>query len=509
MILENNLFFLAGIAALSLIAGFFLNRLISAYRTGTAEAAAKKRIEEAQTSAQDLVLKAKEKVVQVLEEAKEEERVRKAQLDKLEERILKKEDQLGEETKEVEKQKVKIVQDVEKLKLAKQQIEEMKGRVADELEKAAGMKREEAKEKLMKEIREASREDLALLSQKLEEERREEIEKKSLEIITTSIQRYARSNISEMTTSVYHLPDEDLKGKIIGREGRNIRTIERMTGVELIVDEAPDSVVLSSYDPMRREIARIALDKLLKDGRIQPAKIEEKVEEAKQELSKRMQEKGEEAALEVGVYDLPKEIIQLLGRLNFRTSYGQNVLNHSVEMAHIARMIASELGLNAEITKKAALLHDIGKAIDHEVEGTHVEIGRKILKKYNIDEQVIRAMESHHDDYPYSVPEAFVVAAADALSAARPGARRETVENFIKRLEELEQVAKSFNGVRDVYAISAGRELRVFVIPEKIDDFGALTLARDIAKKIESELKYPGEIKVNVIREMRAVEYAK
>ncbi|MFA5173251.1 MAG: ribonuclease Y [Candidatus Paceibacterota bacterium] len=509
MILENNLVFLAGLAAVSAIIGFFLNRLISIYLTGTAEQTAKKRIEEAQTNAQDLVLKAKEKAVQILEEAKEEERVKKAQLDKMEERILKKEDQLEEGTKEVEKQKVKIVQDVEKLKLAKQQIEEMKGRVAEELEKAAGMKREEAKEKLMKEIREASREDLAILSQKLEKERREEIEKKSLEIITSSIQRYARSNISEMTTSVYHLPDEDLKGKIIGREGRNIRTIERMTGVELIVDEAPDSVVLSSYDPMRREIARIALDKLLKDGRIQPAKIEEKVEEAKQELAKRMQEKGEEAALEVGVYDLPKEIIQLLGRLYFRTSYGQNVLNHSVEMAHIARMIASELGLNAEITKKAALLHDIGKAIDHEVEGTHVEIGRKILKKYNIDEQVIRAMESHHDDYPYSVPEAFVVAAADALSAARPGARRETVENFIKRLEELEQVAKSFNGVRDVYAISAGRELRVFVIPEKIDDFGALTLARDIAKKIESELKYPGEIKVNVIREMRAVEYAK
>lgn len=509
MFLENNLFFVLGIVAVSVAAGFLVSRLLSNYRSGSAEQQAKKKVEEAQASAQDLVLKAKEKAVEILEEAKGEEKARKNQLDKMEERILKKEDQVEAEAKEVEKQKVKIVQDVEKIKLAKQQIDEMKGRVAIELEKAAGMTRDEAKERLEKEIKEANREDLAILSQKLEKERREEIEKKSLEIITTSIQRYARSSVSEMTTSVYHLPDEDLKGKIIGREGRNIRTIERLTGVELIVDESPDSVILSSYDPLRREVARMSLDKLLKDGRIQPAKIEEKVEEAKQELSKKMQEKGEEAALEVGVYDLPKEIIQLLGRLYFRTSFGQNVLNHSVEMAHIAKMISSELGLNAEVTKKAALLHDIGKAIDHEVEGTHVEIGRKILKKYNIDEQVIRAMESHHDDYPYSVPEAYVVAAADALSAARPGARRETVENFVKRLEELEAVAKSFQGVKDVYAISAGRELRVFVIPEKVDDFGALALARDIAKKIESELKYPGEIKVNVIREMRAVEYAK
>ncbi len=335
------------------------------------------------------------------------------------------------------------------------------------------------------------------------------MEKKAIGIITTALQRYARTHVSELTTTTFPLTDEELKGKIIGREGRNIRALERATGVELVIDETPDSIVISSFDPYRREVARLALMKLIKDGRIQPAKIEEKVEEAKAELSKRVLEVGEAAAMEVGVYGLPKEILQLLGRLHFRTSYGQNVLTHSIEMAHIAGMIASELGLNVEVTKKGALLHDIGKAIDHEVEGTHVELGRKILKKYNIEEAVIQAMQSHHEDYPYAAPEAYVVAAADVLSGARPGARRDTLENYIKRLNDLEKIALEFPGVRQAYAISAGRELRVFVIPEKIDDFRALELAREIANRIQSELKYPGEIKVNVIREVRAVEYAR
>ena len=275
------------------------------------------------------------------------------------------------------------------------------------------------------------------------------------------------------------------------------------------MDEAPESIVLSSFDPLRRETAKIALEKLLKDGRIQPAKIEEKVEEAKAELGKRMQEIGEQAALELSILGLPKEIIQLLGRLYFRTSYGQNVLVHSIEMAHISGMIAAELGANVEVAKKAALLHDIGKAISHEVEGTHVELGRKILQKYGIEELVIKSMESHHEEYPFSTPESFIVAAADILSAARPGARRDNIENYLKRLEDLEKLAGGFEGVKSVYALSAGREIRVFVIPEKIDDFGALQLAKDIASKIQSDLKYPGEIKVNVIRESRAVEYAK
>jgi len=305
------------------------------------------------------------------------------------------------------------------------------------------------------------------------------------------------------------LPNEEIKGKIIGREGRNIRALERATGVELIIDESPENIIISSFDPLRREIARLALEKLIKDGRIQPAKIEEKVEEAKQEISKRLSEIGEQASLEVGVINLPKDILQLLGRLHFRTSYGQNVLVHSIEMAHISSMIAAELGLNVEVAKKGALLHDIGKAISHEVEGTHVNLGRKILKKYGIDDAVIQAMESHHEEYPFSTPESFVVAAADILSAARPGARRDTVENYLKRLGDLEKIAGGFEGVKTAYALSAGREIRVFVVPEKIDDFGAFQLAKNIASKIQSEMKYPGEIKVNVIREMRAVEYAK
>jgi len=327
--------------------------------------------------------------------------------------------------------------------------------------------------------------------------------------MTSAIQRLSRSHVATVTTTTFDLKSEDLKGKIIGREGRNIRTLERLTGVELIIDETPDSLVISSFDPVRREIAKLALEKLILDGRIQPAKIEEKVEEAKQEINRRIFEEGEKAVYELGIYDLPKEIIQLLGRLYFRFSFGQNVLVHSIETAYLASMIASELGLNTEVAKRAGLLHDIGKAIDYEVEGSHVELGKKILKKYGIGEEIIKAIESHHEEYPFSTPESFVVAAADALSAARPGARKDTLENYLKRLEELEKIAYSFKGVKNAYAISAGRELRVFVEPEKIDDFGALQLARDIAVKIGNELKYPGEIKVTIIRETRAVEYAR
>ncbi|MEK7478821.1 MAG: ribonuclease Y, partial [Patescibacteria group bacterium] len=334
-------------------------------------------------------------------------------------------------------------------------------------------------------------------------------EKKSLDIITSAIQRYSRSHVADITTSVFQLQDEELKGKIIGREGRNIRTLERLTGVEFIIDETPDAVVISSFDPLRREVARLALEKLVKDGRIQPAKIEEKVEEAKQELNKRIEEIGENAVLEVGVIGIPKEIITLLGRLYFRSSFGQNVLIHSIEMAHISGMIASELGVNVEIAKKGALLHDLGKVIDHEVEGSHVEIGIKLLKKYGVDERIVAAMQSHHEEYPFSSPESYIVAAADILSAARPGARRGTMENYIKRLQDLEKIAMTFEGVKNAYAVSAGREIRVFVVPEKIDDFGALQLAKNIASKIETDLNYPGEIKVNVIREMRAVEVAR
>ena len=386
---------------------------------------------------------------------------------------------------------------------------ELRAKTETELERLSGMSRDEAKQALIEGVRLKYQGDLAQALQKMDQEQHEAIEKKSLGIITTALQRYARSHVAELTTTIFHLGDEELKGKIIGREGRNIRALERATGVEFVIDEAPGAVVISSFDPYRREVARIALEKLVKDGRIQPAKIEEMVEEAKSELQKRTQEIGEAAATEVGIYDLPKELLQLLGRLHFRTSFGQNVLVHSIEMAHIAGIMAAELGLNVGIAKKGALVHDIGKAIDHEVEGTHVELGIKLLRKYSVSEEIVEAMQSHHEDYPYARPEAYIVTAADVLSAARPGARRGTIENYIKRLADLEKIAGEFPGVKNAYAIAAGRELRVFVIPEKIDDFRALELAREIANRIQTELKYPGEIKVNVIRETRAVEYAK
>jgi ribonuclease Y len=425
------------------------------------------------------------------------------------ERLIKQQDS-------IEKQAVLIREREEEIRRATLEIEEQRQSIrkliesqSQKLEQIANLSPTAAKEELIRQAREKHQEDLAMTLQKMFKERKDEIEKKGLEIMVTALQRYARSHVAEATTSFFPLKDEDLKGKIIGREGRNIKAIERATGVELIIDETPDSIMISSFDPFRREIAYMALEKLLKDGRIQPAKIEEKVEEARQELEVRMHQIGEAAANEVGVFDLPKELITLLGRLHFRTSFGQNVLTHSIEMAHIVAMIAAELKLNVAVAKKGALLHDIGKAIDHDVEGTHVDLGRKLLKKYGIDEAVIWAMQSHHDDYPYASPESYVVTAADILSAGRPGARRGTVENYIRRLADLERIASEFPGVRQSYAVNAGRELRIFVIPEKIDDFRALELAREVANKIQSELKYPGEIKVNVIRELRAVEYAR
>lgn len=508
MIYQNPIFW-GALIFLGLVIGYFIRQLIAVRQANSVEQKIRRQLEEAKAKAKELILEAQEKATNLLEEAKKEEREGKLQLTRLEERLLKKEEQLEQEAANLKAKENRIIQEVEKLKSVKSEIEELKQKALKELERIAGLSATEAREWLLKSIKERYQQEIISIIQKLERERREEIERRSLEIMTTAIQRYARSHVSEVTTAVFNLDDEDLKGKIIGREGRNIRALERATGVELIIDETPDSIVISSFDPVRRELAKLALQKLIKDGRIQPAKIEEKVEEARQELNKRIIELGENAAYEVGIYDLPKEIIQLLGRLHFRVSYGQNVLTHSIEAAYLASMMAAELGLNVEVAKKAALLHDIGKAIDHEVQGSHVELGRRILKKYGISEEVIKAMEPHHEEYPFATPEAYVVAAADALSASRPGARRDTLENYLKRLEDLEKIALGFEGVKSAYAISAGRELRVFVTPEKIDDFGALQLARDIANKIESELKYPGEIKVNVIREVRAVEYAK
>ena len=490
-------------------AGYLIRQFVGSKRANSVEEKIRRELEESRSKAKGVILEAQEKATALLEEVKKEERETKSQLSRSEERLLKKEEMLDKASSDLRSKESDISREVEKIKVAKMELDDLRQKEIKELEKITGLTRDEAKELLLKDVRRAYEEDLITDIQKLEKERRDEIEKKALDIMTIAIQRYARTHVSEVTTSVFHLTDEDLKGKIIGREGRNIRALERATGVEFVIDETPDSIVISSFDPVRREIAKVALEKLVKDGRIQPAKIEEKVEEAKSEINKRIAEIGEAAAYEVGAYDLPKEITQLLGRLHFRFSYGQNVLLNSIEAAHLASMIASELGIKVEVAKKAALLHDIGKAIDHEVEGTHVELGRKILQKYGIDEEIIKAMQSHHDEYPYSNPESFIVTAADVLSAARPGARRGTGENYIKRLEDLEKIATGFSGVKNAYALSAGREVRVFVIPEKVDDFGALELAKNIAHKIQTDMKYPGEIKVNVIREMRAVEVAR
>jgi len=509
-----------GLLLVGLVIGYFIRILIVFQKKDSAEKKVQEVVTEAENRAKEIVINAKSQAAAILEEAAKEERLHKQELRRLEERLLKKEDILEQTKQTLEAELSKIQQEEERLRLLSldfdnkskkldEELKKAKEQVIQELEKIAGLSKEEAKNKLFEEIKNQYRDELTQLLIHLERENREQIEAKSLEIITSAIQRYARNHIADITTTVINLPDEDIKGKIIGREGRNIRTFERLTGVELIIDETPESILISSFDPLRREIARIALEKLIKDGRIQPARIEEAVEEAKQEIEDRILKIGEEAAYEVGVFDFPNEILKLLGRLNYRTSYGQNVLAHSIEMAHIAAMIAAELGLRVDIAKKAALVHDIGKAIDHEVEGTHVEIGRRLLKKYGIEEDVIKAMEAHHEEYPFAIPEAYVVAAADAISAARPGARRDTLEKYLRRLEEMEKIVTSFEGVSQAYAVSAGREVRVFVIPEKIDDFGALTLAKNIANKLKTDLQYPGEIKVTVIREVKAVEYAR
>ncbi len=501
---------LGGLSALlGAFIGYLVRQGLVSKRAGSVEGRLKAKVEAAEVEAKHTLHTAQVSASAILEFAQRDERERKTHLSRLEDRLVKMQESLDRELKEVlakdERAKAESLRAEEATKVA----EVAKAEALSALQKVSGMTPEEAKAKIFAAVTEESRVELALTIQKLQKERREEIERKSTEIIVTALQRYGRAHAAEFSTSSFALPSEDMKGKIIGREGRNIRTLERLTGVEIMLDEQPMSVTISSFDPMRRELARMALEKLMKDGRIQPAKIEEAVEKSREELAKRVEAYGEDAAYELGIMDFPKEVLQILGRLHFRTSYGQNILDHSVEMAHVAGMLAAELGLNVELSKRGALVHDIGKAIDHEVQGTHVEIGRKILKKYGVDEAVIRAMESHHDEYPYSIPEAYVVAAADAISGARPGARRDNLEHYIKRLADLERIATEVPGVQMAYALSAGREIRVFVTPEKVDDFGALQMAKDIAHRIQAELKYPGEIKVNVIREVRAVEYAK
>lgn len=489
--------------------GYYARQRLAIKQAGTLEAKINKRVSDVKKEAEETILEAKHTAVAILEEAKREERERLRQVVVREERLTKKEETTEERSGRVEKQEEALARKVQEVKTLRQRADALRQEAEAELIKIGGYTKEQARDLLLKAVETERRNELVGIVQKLERERKNDLEYRALAIMTAAIQRYARSHVAEVTTSAVNLTDDELKGRIIGREGRNIRALERATGVEIIVDDTPGAITLSAFDPIRREIARIALEKLLLDGRIQPARIEEKVEEAREELKKRIQKAGEEACYEVGVLDLPQPIVHLLGRLQYRTSFGQNVLLHCIEATHIATMLAHELRANVEVAKKGALLHDIGKAIDHEVQGTHIELGRKILEKYGIAEPVIQAMESHHEDYPFASPEAFIVTAADAISAARPGARKDTVENYVKRLEDLERIANAEEGSERSYAIQAGREIRVFVLPERVDDYGALVMARNIAKRIEDELKYPGEIKVNVIRETRAIEYAR
>lgn len=504
------MFLLAGFAGLGGLAiGYFFHVLLALQKKSSAELKTKQLLLEAKDKAQNTLEEATKKAQQVLDNAKNEEKTALFQVRKLEERVLQREESLEKQRISIEKNNAEIQNKIEQLKKKKEEIENLESQKMAELQKVSSLTAEEAKTELMKSVEKRHEEDLLSRIKKLEASGRDEFEKRAREIVATAIQRLASSTASEMTTTSVAIPSDDLKGKIIGKEGRNIRALERAVGVEIIVDDTPGAIIVSGFDPVRRQIAKMALENLVLDGRIQPARIEEVAEKAKTEVEKIIKQKGEMAAYEAGIIDLDSRLLTVLGRLYFRTSYGQNVLQHSVEAAHLAGMMASELGADVMTAKKGALLHDIGKAMDHEVQGTHVDIGKRILQKFNIDEKIIKAMQSHHEEYPFETLEAIIVQAADAISGARPGARRDSMENYLKRLEDLENIANSFAGVEKTYAIQAGREIRVFVTPEKVSDLEAKKMARDIADRIERDLKFPGEIKVNVIRESRVIEYAR
>src|SRR3989344_495080 len=502
---------IGGILALisGLVIGYLLSLFLTNKRISSARSRAENLLSEAKSKAQDLLLEAKSNSLKILEDSKRVEGERHQQLVRIEGMLAKRETELDARARDTDRERQNIAAKTTEIGELKNDLDSKLQIQNAELEKIAGLKRGEAKEVLFKNIEEEAGKELAERMRKFEQSNKEELDKKAREILTIAVQRYAGSHIADATTTVVSLPSDEVKGKIIGKEGRNIKTIERLTGVDIIIDDTPEVLVVSGFDPVRRQIAKLAIDKLLADGRIHPARIEETVEKAKLEINEKIKQAGEAALFEIGVGAVDPKLTYLLGRLAFRTSFGQNVLLHSIEMAHVAGMLASELGADVMVAKKGALFHDIGKAVDHEVQGTHVEIGRKILQKFGIDEKVVAAMEAHHEEYPYSTPESRIVQAADAISGARPGARRDTVEIYLKRLEDLERIANSFEGIEKSYAIQAGRELRIFVTPTKIDDLSAMKLARDIAKRIESDMKYPGEIKVNVIRETRAIEYAR
>ena len=464
---------------------------------------------EAEAAKKESILEAKEEVHKLRNDLDRDSRERRNEIQRLERRILQREESLDKKSDLLEKKEETINKRLQEIDQMEENIQQLYVKRREELERISSLTSEEAKEILLEEVRKEVSHDAALMIKDIESKAKEEADKKAREIITTAIQRCAADHVSESTVHVVALPNDEMKGRIIGREGRNIRTLETLTGVDLIIDDTPEAVNLSSFDPIRREVARIALEKLIVDGRIHPARIEEMVERAKKDVENDIKEEGEQATLETGVHGLHPEIIRLLGRLKYRTSYGQNVLKHSIEVSYLASVMASELGLDVNLAKRAGLLHDIGKAIDQEQEGPHALIGGDFAKKYHESPIVVNAIAAHHGDVEMQSLEAILVQAADAISAARPGARRETLEAYIKRLEKLEEIANSYEGVEKSYAIQAGREIRIMVKPDHVDDLGAVELAHNIVKSIEEQLEYPGQIKINVIRETRAVDFAK
>lgn len=494
-------------------AGFTYRKRVSEKLIKSAEVEASRIREEAkkegETKKKEFLLEAKEESIRIKNEAERELKERRADLQRQEKRVLQKEESLERKSEQYDKKDEILSQKIKRTEELNAKIEEAHARQLEVLQNLTGMSKEEAKAELLARVEEEARHEMAMKLSEIENEYKENAEEKARDIITTAIQRCAADSVAEATVSVVDLPNDEMKGRIIGREGRNIRSIETLTGVDLIIDDTPEAITISTFDPVRREVARLTLEKLIADGRIHPSRIEEMVEKSKKEVESIIKKEGEQATFETGVHGINHDLVKLLGRLKFRTSYGQNVLKHSIEVALISGMIAAELGVDVTLAKRAGLLHDIGKALTHEVDGSHVEIGVNVAKKYKESAEVLHAIEAHHGDVEPNTVIAVIVQAADAISAARPGARRENLETYIKRLQKLEEIANSFNGVANSFAIQAGREIRIMVQPGVINDENMVFVARDISKKIESELEYPGQIKINLIRETRAVEYAK